>query len=73
MVKLLLKFSPDVNSCDFYGKTPMTYAIEYDSVDIAKVINILIKIRYYSLKELPLGMIKTQVIRICVEAIQWKY
>lgn len=37
MVKLLLKYRPDVNACDFYGKTAMTYAIEADNVDIAKV------------------------------------
>ena len=38
MVKILLKYNPDLNACDFLGKTALTYAIEADSLTIAKLL-----------------------------------
>lgn len=64
MIQLLLKFSPDLNSCDFYGKTPLSYAIEQDNIDIAKVTS-KAKSRFLCSKGLFLGMIRTLAIRIC--------
>lgn len=41
MVKLVLKYTPDINACDFFGKTPLSYAIENDNWDICLVIQSL--------------------------------
>jgi len=35
MVKLLLKHSPDINACDYFGKTALTYAIEENNLKMA--------------------------------------
>lgn len=36
MVKLLLKYFPDINACDYFGKTALTYAVENNDLKIAK-------------------------------------
>lgn len=38
MVKLILKYNPDINACDYFGKTALTYAVEQNSLKIAKIL-----------------------------------
>ena len=36
MVKLILKYRPDINCCDFFGKSALSYAIENNDFDSAR-------------------------------------
>ena len=37
MVKIILHYHPDINACDFFGKTPLSYSIEKDNFEITLV------------------------------------
>lgn len=38
MVKMLIKHKPDIDACDYFGKTALTYAIKYENFEIAMLL-----------------------------------